>query len=180
LLALLLTGCSGSKDKADDKGGDQPSATGTTSGTTTTGTTTTGAAPTPMPTINATQVVAAFTGAGYKCTPDVAYVTCTTGATSIGVLSGQHPRPPVLSLHAAGPADTSSAEIAKVLPQVLELAHINQGSEITTWFGQQKEATAQLTVGDWLVEYSAEVDTEEPGTNLTLTDKLCKVNCQAE
>ncbi|MEV5964105.1 hypothetical protein AB0L70_20215 [Kribbella sp. NPDC051952] len=186
LLALLLTACSsGSEDKADDKGGDkggdQPSATSSSPGTTTGAGTTTSAASTPMPTINATQVVAAFTGAGYKCTPDVAYVTCTTGGTSIGVLSGQHPRPPVLSLHAAGPEDTSSAEIAKVLPQVLELAHINQGSEITTWFGQQKsQATAQLTVGDWLVEYSAEVDTEEPGTNLTLTDKLCKTNCQAE
>ncbi|MEU4289686.1 hypothetical protein AB0E63_15790 [Kribbella sp. NPDC026596] len=168
-VVALLTACSSSKgdeQKADDK----PAAGGTTSAP----------APTPMSTINATQVVAGLTGAGYKCTPDVAYVTCTSGATSVGILTGSHPRPPVVSLHAAGPVDTSSAEIAKVLPQVLELAHVNQGGDIVTWFGQQKASTAQMTAGDWLVEYSAEVDTDEPGTNLTLTDKLCKVNCQAE
>jgi hypothetical protein len=131
--------------------------------------------------INATQVVAAFTGAGYKCVPDVAYVTCTSGDTSVGVLTGSHPRPPVVSLHAAGPVDVSTGEISKVLPQVLELAHINQGAQIASWFDQQKGQTAaQMTAGDWQVEYSAEIDTDEPGANLTLTDKLCKVNCQAE
>jgi len=134
-----------------------------------------------MSTINATQVVAALTGAGYKCVPDVAYVTCTSEATSVGILTGSHPRPPVVSLHAAGPVEASSAEIAKVLPQVLELAHVNQGGDIVNWFGRQKgSTTGQMTAGDWLVEYSAEVDTDEPGTNLTVTDKLCKVNCQAE
>jgi hypothetical protein len=84
-------------------------------------------------------------------------------------------------VHSAGPADTASAEIAKVLPQALELAHINNGRQIADWFGQQKgKTTAQLTSGDWLLDYSAEVDTDEPGAHLTLTDKLCKVNCQAE
>jgi len=62
-----------------------------------------------------------------------------------------------------------------------DIAHINQGQQIVDWFGQQEgKTTAQLTVGDWLVEYSVEVDTEEPGAHLTLTDKLCKSNCQAE
>lgn len=170
---MLLTGCSSSKD--DQSADDKPSASSATSSTTSS------AAPTPLPTINAARVVAALTGAGYQCVPDATYVTCTSGATSVAVLTGSHPRPPVVSLHAAGPVDTSSAEIAKVLPQVLELAHVNQRADILTWFGQQKgDTTAQLTTGDWLVEYSAEVDSEEPGTNLTLTDKLCTVNCQAE
>ena len=170
---MLLTGCSSSKD--DTSADDKPSASSATSSTTSS------AAPTPLPTINAARVVAALTGAGYKCVPDVPYVTCTSGATSVGVLTGSHPRPPVMALHAAGPVDTSSAEIAKVLPHLLELAHVNQRADIVTWFGQQKGGTtAQLTAGDWLVEYSAEVDTDEPGANLTLTDKLCKVNCQAE
>ncbi len=174
---MLLTGCSSSKD--DQSADDKPSASSATSSTTSS--TPSSAAPTPLPTINAARVVAALTGAGYKCVPDAAYATCMSGATSVAVLTGSHPRPPVVSLHAAGPVDTSSAEIAKVLPQVLELAHVNQGAEIVTWFGRQKgDTTAQLTAGDWLVEYSAEVDTEEPGTNLTLTDKLCTVNCQAE
>jgi hypothetical protein len=168
---MLLTGCS-SPHQAEEK----PSVSSSSS-------TTSSPSPTPTPTspINATRVVAAFSGAGYKCTSDVIYAICTTGPTSVWVLTGSHPRPPVVSLHASGPVDTSSSEIAEVLPEVLELAHINQGADIATWFGQQKDrTTAQYTAGDWLVEYSAEVGTEEPGTHLTLTDKLCTVNCQAE
>jgi hypothetical protein len=77
--------------------------------------------------------------------------------------------------------ETASAAIANVLPQALEIAHVNQRQEIIDWFGQQTgKTTGQMTAGDWLVEYSAEVDTEEPGVHLTLTDKLCKVDCQAE
>ncbi|WP_406051889.1 hypothetical protein [Kribbella sp. NBC_00889] len=134
-----------------------------------------------MAPIKATAVVAGLSDAGYKCGSDGAYSICTSGAASVWVLSGSHPRPPVVSLHSAGPADVASAEIAKVLPKALEIAHINQGQQIVDWFGQQEgKTTAQLTVGDWLVEYSVEVDTEEPGAHLTLTDKLCKSNCQAE
>ena len=126
-------------------------------------------------------MVSALSGAGYKCTTDAAYAICTSGAASVWVLAGSHPRPPVVSLHAPGPAATASAEIAKVLPKTLELAHINQGAEIATWFGEQKSTTtAQATFGDWQADYSVEVDTEEPGAHLTLTDKLCKVSCQAE
>jgi hypothetical protein len=159
---FLLTACSGN---------DNPTATGTT----------TSPAPTVLPTINATQVVAGLSGAGYKCSNDGTYAICTSGAASVWVLTGDHPRPPVVSLHSAGPVDTASAEIAKVLPQALEIAHINQGKEIADWFGQQQgKTTAQLTAGDWLIDYTAEVDTDEPGAHLTLTDKLCKVNCQAE
>lgn len=126
-------------------------------------------------------MVSALSGAGYKCTTDVAYAICTSGAASVWVLTGSHPRPPVVSLHAAGPVATASAEIAKVLPKTLELAHINQGAEIAAWFGEQKgTAPGQATFGDWQADYSAEVDSEEPGTHLTLTDKLCTANCQAE
>lgn len=161
-MLFLLTACSGTPDKTE-------------SGTTTS------PAPATLSDINATQVVSALTGAGYKCTTDVAYAICTSGAASVWVLTGTHPRPPVVSLHAAGPVETASAEIAKVLPKTLELAHINQGAEIASWFGEQTgTATAQKTFGDWQADYSAEVDSEEPGTHLTLTDKLCKVNCQAE
>jgi hypothetical protein len=162
LSALLLTACSSSDDK--------PSASSSTSST-----------PTVLAPIAWAQVIRSLDGSGYTCNPDAAYVTCISGGVSVAVLTGDQPRPPVVSLNAAGPVDTSSAAIAKVLPQVLEQAHINNGAEIAAWFGQQKGGTAaQMTAGDWLVEYSAEVDTEEPGTHLTLTDKLCKVNCQAE
>jgi hypothetical protein len=129
----------------------------------------------------ATQVVTALTGAGYKCAPDVDYTICTTGTTSVWVRTGSHPRPPVVSLHAKGPVATASSDIAKVLPQVLQLAHIDGGPAITTWFGRQTGKTeAQYTAGDWLVEYSAEVASEAPGAHLTLTDTQCKSNCQTE
>jgi hypothetical protein len=138
--------------------------------------------PSAAPTINATQVVASLSGAGYKCSNDGTYAICTSGPAAVWVLTGNHPRPPVVSLHSTGPVDTASAAIAKVLPQALELAHISQGPQIAEWFGQQKGKTsAQLTAGDWQVDYSAEVvDTEEPGAHLSLTDKLCKTNCTAE
>jgi hypothetical protein len=165
-LIALLTACSGN---------DEPTATGSATATTSS------AQPTALPPINAKQVVAALAGAGYKCTTDAAYAICTSGGASVWVLTGSHPRPPVVSLHASGPVETASAEIAKVLPRTLELAHINQGPEIAAWFAEQKgTATAQRSFGDWRADYSAEVDTEEPGTHLTLTDTLCKANCQAE
>ncbi|MEU4604404.1 hypothetical protein AB0F43_15590 [Kribbella sp. NPDC023972] len=161
-MLTLLTGCSSSPDQAESS-------------------TTTSSAPTVLAPIKATQVVAGLSSAGYKCSNDGAYAICTSGAASVWVLTGDHPRPPVVSLHSAGAVETASAEIAKVLPQALEIAHINQGKEIADWFGQQKgKTTAQLTSGDWLVDYSAEVDTDEPGAHLTLTDKLCTTNCQAE
>jgi hypothetical protein len=134
-----------------------------------------------LPDLNATQVVGALTGAGYECTTDVAYAICRMGAASVWVLTGDHPRPPVVSLHAIGAVDVAWAEISNSLPRVLELAHINQGAEIATWFDQQKSnPIAQQTFGDWVADYSTEVGTDEPGVHLTLTDKLCKTNCQAE
>jgi hypothetical protein len=134
-----------------------------------------------LPQITATQVVAGLTSAGYKCGSDSTYLTCTSGAVAVWVLTGEHPRPPVVSMHSKGPVGTATAAIAKDLPQVLELAHVNERAQIVTWFGQQVgKVSAQSTFGDWQVELSAEVDTEEPGANLTLMDKLCKAICQAE
>ena len=131
--------------------------------------------------IKAAAVVAGLADAGYKCSNDAAYTICTSGAASVWVLAGNHPRPPVMSLHSPGAPDTASDEIAKVLPKALEIAHINQRQQIADWFGQQKGKTAaKLTAGDWQVDYSVEVDTEEPGAHLTLTDKLCKTGCQGE
>ncbi|MFI6720333.1 hypothetical protein ACIBGM_34050 [Kribbella sp. NPDC050470] len=133
-----------------------------------------------LPDLTATQVVSALKTDGYDCTTDVAYAVCRKGITSIGVLTGTHPRPPVLSVQASGQVDVAWGEISNSLPRILELAHVNQ-PEIAGWFDQQKgKPIAQQAFGDWLVDISAEVDTEEPGVHLTLTDKLCKTNCQAE
>jgi hypothetical protein len=135
----------------------------------------------PLPQISATQVVAGLTSAGYKCSRDSTYATCTSGPVAVWVLTGEHKRPPVVSLHSQGPIGAATAAIAKDLPQALEVAHVNERAQIVSWFGQQAGRTsATSTFGDWQVELSAEVDTDEPGAHLTLMDKLCKTNCQAE
>lgn len=134
-----------------------------------------------MTPVKAAQVVAGLTAAGYRCGADGPYATCTLGSAAVWILTGTHERPPVLSVHSAGPVATAAAEIAKVLPQALEIAGIGPGPEIVSWFGtQQNQATAQEVFGDWQVDYTTEVDTEEPGAHLTVSDKLCKVNCRAE
>lgn len=126
-------------------------------------------------------MVSGLTAAGFKCGTDEAYAICTSGAASVSILNGDQARPPVVSVNASGAADAASDAIAKVLPKVLEVAHISQPQEITSWFGAQKgKPAAEMTAGDWLVSYAAEADTEEPGVHLTVTDKLCKTNCQAE
>lgn len=131
--------------------------------------------------IPASQVVAGLTSAGYKCGKDGDYAICTTGPVAVWVLTGDHKRPPVVSLHSLGTAATATSEIGKVLPQVLELAHVVPAQQITEWFGQQAgKTTAQQIEGDWQVELSVEVDTEEPGAHLSLMDRLCKADCTAE
>lgn len=126
--------------------------------------------------------MAGLTSAGYKCSNDGTYAICTTGPVAVWVLTGDHKRPPQLSLHSSGAAETAAAAVAKALPQALETAHINPRSPIVDWFGQQSaKPTAQTTTGDWQVSWTVEsVDTEEPGVHLTLSDTKCKVNCQAE
>jgi hypothetical protein len=125
--------------------------------------------------------VAAFAGKGYKCSTDEAYQTCSSGLRSIQVLIGKHPRPPVISLQAAGTATESTTRLAEFAPEALELAHVNPRGQITAWLQQQlSKPAAKTTLGDWNVEFSTEVDTEAPQSVLTLTDKLCKTNCGAE
>jgi hypothetical protein len=139
---------------------------------------TTSSAPADIP---ASQVVAGLTAAGYKCGRDGDYAICTTGPVAVWVLTGDHKRPPVVSLHSLGTAEKATADIAKVLPQALEIAHVAPAQRITGWFGQQAgKTTAQVTEGDWQVELSVEVDTEEPGAHLSLMDRLCKTDCVAE
>jgi hypothetical protein len=132
--------------------------------------------------ITAPKVVTGLTAAGYKCTADGTYAICTSGPAAVWVLTGDHNRPPVVSLHSSGPAGTATAAVAKVLPQALEIAHVNPRAPIVSWFGEQSgKPTAELIAGDWQVSWTVEsVDTEEPGVHLTLVDKLCKTNCQAE
>ncbi len=129
----------------------------------------------------AAQVVAGLTGAGYKCGRDGDYAICTTGPVAVWVLTGDHKRPPVVSLHSLGTASTAMDEIGKVLPRALEIAHVVPAQKISDWFGQQAgKTTAQVTEGDWQVELSVETDTEEPGAHLSLMDRLCKADCTAE
>lgn len=168
---LLLAACSSNKP-AENPGASSsaPSSASTPS-----------SAPETLTPVNATAVVAGLTSAGFTCGTDEAYATCTSEGAVVSILLGDHPRPPVVSVNAAGPVDTASAAIAKVLPKALEVAHISQPGDIVTWYGAQKgKPSAEMTAGDWLVSYAAETDTEEPGVHLTITDKLCKTACQAE
>ena len=97
------------------------------------------------------------------------------------MLTGTHPRPPVVSLHATGAVATAHHAIAADLPKVLGIAHIGESAKIADWYGRQTgKATAATTVGDWRIDLSAEQGTDQPGVHLTLTDKLCKQNCRAE
>ena len=174
MLLAGTTACSG--DKSSPEAGVASATTSSSTGATTAPSSGSTAAA-----INATQVVAGLTSAGYKCGRDSTYATCTSGPVAVWVLTGDHKRPPVVSLHSQGPVDTATAAIAKDLPQALELAHVNERAQIVSWFGQQVGKTsAQSTFGDWQVVLSAEVDTDEPGAHLTLMDTLCKTNCQAE
>lgn len=125
--------------------------------------------------------MAALSGKSYQCSTDEAYQTCSQGTTSVQVLIGDHPRPPVLSLQASGVAAEATTKLTEFAPQALELAHVNPRGQIVDWLKQQSGKTsAQTTFGDWNVEFSTESDSEAPGAILTLTDKLCKANCGAE
>ncbi|GAA2825932.1 hypothetical protein [Kribbella solani] len=96
-------------------------------------------------------------------------------------LIGSQPRPAVLSLQATGVAAEATTKLTEFAPDALELAHVNPRGQIVDWLKQQQgKASGTTTAGNWTVEFSTEVDSEQPGAILTLTDKLCKVNCGAE
>ncbi|GAA1601592.1 hypothetical protein GCM10009789_64760 [Kribbella sancticallisti] len=174
--ALLFgtTACSNSDEQSTDKPAD--------SATPASSTPSDKPSDTPLADLPAAQVVSGLSGAGYKCSNDGTYAICTTGPVAVWVLTGDHNRPPQVSLHSSGPAETATDAVAKILPQALEIAHINPRTQIVDWFGQQAgQPTAQLSAGDWQVSWTVEsADSEEPGVHLTLSDKLCKANCQAE
>jgi hypothetical protein len=87
----------------------------------------------------------------------------------------------VLSLLATGVAAEATTKLSDFAPQALELAHVNPRGQIADWLKQQQgKASAQTTAGNLTVEFSTEVDSDQPGAILTLTDKLCKANCGAE
>ena len=134
-----------------------------------------------MPDQTAAQIVAALGAKGYTCSTDEAYETCGQGTTSVQVLLGTHPRPPVVSLQASGTPAEATAKLTEFAPQALELAHVNPRGQIVDWLKQQQGKTAaSTTAGNWNVELSTEAESEAPGAILTLTDKLCKANCGAE
>jgi hypothetical protein len=177
LAAVALTGCSGNEETPSAKGSapvssapTQPLVTGTPS------------APTSGRQLRATEVVAGLKGAGYTCSPDSTYQVCKgSGPVAVWVLTGAHPRVAVVSLHATGAVATAHHAIAAELPKVLGIAHIDDSAKIAGWYGGQTgKTTASTTIGDWRIDLSAEQGTDQPGVHLTLNDKLCKRNCQAE
>lgn len=178
VIVLGTTACSGSK--SDDKAGNTPGSTTSASGTP--GASNSQSGPEEkLPDLSAAQVVTALTGKGYKCSTDEAYQTCVQGTASIQVLIGTHLRPPVLSLQATGAAAQATTKLSDFAPQALELAHVNPRGQIADWLKQQQGKTsAQTTAGDWTVEFSTESNSDQPGAILTLTDKLCTVDCGAE
>ncbi|MFC0629060.1 hypothetical protein [Kribbella deserti] len=135
----------------------------------------------PMAQLSAAQVVTALTGAGYTCGKDSTYAICESGPVAVWVLTGKHKRVPVVSLHSIGKMAEAHAAIEKALPKALQTAHVNEVWLVADWFAKQAGKTAaKTTIGDWKVELYAEADSEEPGVHLTLTDKFCTANCQAE
>ncbi|MER7249608.1 hypothetical protein [Kribbella sp. NPDC000426] len=179
-MALGTAACSGSKS-----GDNKPDAAGSSSSSAAPGTTNSSSASSSgpeekLPDLTAAQVVTAFAGKGYKCSTDEAYQTCAQGTTSVQVLIGTQPRPPVISLQATGVAAEATTKLTDFAPQALELAHVNPRGQITDWLKQQQGKAGQTTAGNWTVEFSTEADTDQPGAILTLTDKLCKADCGAE
>ncbi|MFI5697121.1 hypothetical protein ACIA58_35020 [Kribbella sp. NPDC051586] len=177
VIALGTTACSGSKsDDKPDGAGSSGSSTAPSAGSSASSS----GPEEKLPDLNAAQVVSAFTGKGYKCSTDEAYQTCAQGTTSIQVLIGTQPRPPVISLQATGVAAEATTKLSDFAPQALELAHVNPRGQIADWLKQRQGKAGQTTAGNWTVEFSTEVDSDQPGAILTLTDKLCKVDCGAE
>lgn len=171
LAVLALAGCSGCEQKpaAKESAPTKPLVTGTPS------------APEPGQPLRAAEVVAGLKAAGYTCSADSTYQLCKgSGPVAVWVLTGPHPRPPVVSLQATGAVATAHHAIMADLPKVLEIAHIAGASKITTWFGAQTGKTTSTTIDDWRIDLSAEEGTDQPGVHLTLNDKLCKRDCRAE
>jgi hypothetical protein len=183
LAALLMTAgttaCGGSEDKVQANPA-TPAGSATTSSTGSTDQPPGTATASVMPDLKAAQVVAALKAAGRSCSNELTYVICKQGTVEVWVLTGDHRRPPVLSLNAAGSADEARTAIGDQLTEVLTAAHVNGVAQIAEWYAKQTAETASTEVGDWKVELSTEQDSDVPGVHLTLNDKLCKANCEGE
>jgi hypothetical protein len=130
--------------------------------------------------LTASQVVTALKAGGRTCANELSYVICTSGPVQVWVLTGDHPRPPVLSLNATGSPDAARKAIADQLVPALTAAHVSEVAAVNTWYTAQTADSASTTVGDWKVELSTEQDSDVPGVHLTLNDTRCKSNCEAE
>jgi hypothetical protein len=173
VLLIGTTACAGKSSDAKDSPGTSTSAQG--------GTTSTSSGPEEkLPDLTTAQVVSALSGKGYTCSTDEAYQTCSQGTTSVQALIGTQPRPAVLSLQATGPSAEATTKLTEFAPQALELAHVNPRGQITDWLKQQQGKAGTMKAGIWTVEFSTEVDSDQPGAILTLTDTTCKTDCGAE
>lgn len=125
--------------------------------------------------------VTALQRTGYRCTTDVAYMICRSGPVEVWLLTGDHKRFPVVSVHANGAVAAARQAIARRLPQVLRTVHVNEADQVDRWYEDQSDqTTADDTIGDWRVALSAEEGSDSPGVHLTLNDRRCKQHCQAE
>jgi hypothetical protein len=134
----------------------------------------------PQAPLTAPQVVDALKATGRTCANELSYVICTSGPVEVWVLTGDHPRPPVLSVNASGSPAAARKAISDQLVPALTAAHVGEAAAVATWFSEQTADTASTVTGDWRVELSTEQDSDVPGVHLTLNDTRCKANCQAE
>lgn len=181
-LVLVLAGCNGSDDsgKEPDQSGEPTTAPAEPTTPTPSSHSTNGVV-LRLPQLDTTQAVAALQQTRYKCATDVAYMICKSGPVEVWLLTGDHKRFPVVSVHANGPVATAWKAVSQRLPQVLRTVHVNEANQIDQWYEEQAgQATADDTIGDWKVALSAEEGSDSPGVHLTLNDRKCKQHCQAE
>ena len=184
-LVLVLAGCSGSGDAggSDESGGQPAEPTSAPPEPTTASPTShsTSGVVLRRPQLSTDGAVDALKRTGYKCTTDVAYMICKSGAVQVWLLTGSHKRFPVISVHSNGAVATARQAVGQRLPQVLRTVHVNEAAQIDQWYDEQSgQVTADDTIGDWKVDLSAEEGSDSPGVHLTLNDRRCKEHCQAE
>lgn len=185
-LVLVLTGCNGSggsDDDGKDAGGQPAEPTSAPPEPTTASPTShsTNGVVLRMTQLTTTGAVTALQRTGYKCITDVAYMICKSGPVEVWLLTGDHKRFPVASVHSNGAVAAARQAVGDRLPQVLRTLHVNEATQIDQWYDDQSgSTTADDTIGDWKVALSAEEGSDSPGVHLTLNDRKCKQHCQAE
>lgn len=136
------------------------------------------AAPKPL---SATQVVAALKATGYRCGTESTYAICAAGPVQVWVLTGDHRRVQVVSVHSAGAVAAARTAVGGRLARVLASAHVAEGARIADWYAAQRSrSSAATTIAGWRIKLSVESASDQPGVHLTLTDKDCTTECQSE